>query len=200
MHAEIGHVFLDLGKFVVDAEADEEIMPESTVYMYSGSGLQRLFDIRLSYGGTASGIAAEKTRLAAAVETAAKACADDDGPSAALKVCNYMVSRCVYSKTSDMNTVYYAMMYGTADSEGMALTYKALCSKLGIECRVVKGLMNQEDHWWNIIKLGDDYYHAEHPDKGYRRINVSVKAEGVLPANGQYERIQPTTKKSNAEQ
>ena len=42
--------------------------------------------------------------------------------------------------------------------------------------------------------------HAEHPDKGYRRINVSVKAEGVLPANGQYERIQPTTKKSNAEQ
>ena len=136
-------------------------MPESTVYMYSGSGLQRLFDIRLSYGGTASGIAAEKTRLAAAVETAAKACADDDGPSAALKVCNYMVSRCVYSKTSDMNTVYYAMMYGTADSEGMALTYKALCSKLGIECRVVKGLMNQEDHWWNIIKLGDDYYHVD---------------------------------------
>lgn len=47
--------------------------PYSTVYMYSGTGLERLFDVTLSYGGTASLLTTQKARLDTAVETAATA-------------------------------------------------------------------------------------------------------------------------------
>lgn len=135
-------------------------LPQTTVYMYSGSGLQRLFDIGLSYGGADGTVSSEKKLLGAAADTGAKACADAEPSKAALKICEYLVARCIYKEASG-STAYDALMRGRADSEGMALAFKALCEKLGIECSTVKGLKDLKDHWWNIITIGADSYHVD---------------------------------------
>lgn len=135
--------------------------PHSTVYMYSGTGLERLFDVTLSYGGTASLLTAQKNRLDTAVKTAAAAAEGDTVPLTAFKICAYLVGHSKYSAASGASSAYDALVQGTADSCGLALAYKTLCNKLNIQCEVVSGLMNSADHFWNIIKLGDDYYHVD---------------------------------------
>ena len=52
-------------------------------------------------------------------------------------------------------------MSGRADSEGMALAYKALCDTIGIECTVVEGRLDRTEHYWNIVTLEGDSYHVD---------------------------------------
>jgi uncharacterized protein YceK len=135
--------------------------PQATVYMYSGTGLERLFEVSLSYGGTDSVLKGRMSALSAALTSAVKACTGMDTPRTALKTARYLVGRCAYSPNSGDSTVYDALVTGRADSRGLALTFKALCNKLNIQCSVVYGLQDSRDHYWNIIKVGDDYYHVD---------------------------------------
>lgn len=136
-------------------------MPAVTVHMYSGSGLQRLFDITIDYGEDARTLAEKKNRISEYVKTAAKVSADDSQAKAAFNACRYIVGRCAYSTSAGKNTVYDALVSASADSQGMALAYKAVCDALGVSCQVVKGLKNQNDHWWDIIELDGEHYHAD---------------------------------------
>ena len=52
-------------------------------------------------------------------------------------------------------------MAGEADSEGIALAYKALCDAAGIECVVVEGRFDRSEHYWNIITIDGYSYHAD---------------------------------------
>ena len=52
-------------------------------------------------------------------------------------------------------------MDGGASSMGYALAFKALCQLTDIECVVVRGRVDGLDHFWNIVKLGDSYYHID---------------------------------------
>ena len=43
----------------------------------------------------------------------------------------------------------------------MALAYVALCEKLGLNCIVVDGQRNWQDHTWNIVRVNGSYYHVD---------------------------------------
>ena len=152
-------------KLVTDIYMDDPTCavkaPKATVYMYSGTGLERLFDVTLSYGGTASSLKYQKTRLDAAVSAAVDASKGDTEIHTALKICAYLVGHSKYTADSGASSAYDALVSCNADSCGLALAYKALCNQLGLQCEVVTGLKESADHNWNIIKLGDDYYHVD---------------------------------------
>ncbi|MDL2300624.1 hypothetical protein LJC01_03155 [Clostridiaceae bacterium OttesenSCG-928-D20] len=59
------------------------------------------------------------------------------------------------------HTAYGAFVKKEASSLGFALAYKALCDKLSIENLIISGRSDRRDHYWNIIKLGDNYYHVD---------------------------------------
>ena len=122
--------------------------------------LERLFEVSLSYGGSASTLKYQKTRMNTAVESAVSACTGDSDGVKLLAACKYIAGHCYFRQDSG-STAYDALVRESADSRGMALAYKALCNKLNIQCDVVDGLLNSADHWWNIVKIGDDYYHVD---------------------------------------
>ena len=41
------------------------------------------------------------------------------------------------------------------------MSYKLLCSILGIRCTVVEGTFSGTKHFWNIIELNGEYYHVD---------------------------------------
>ncbi|EYE87457.1 copper amine oxidase [Fervidicella metallireducens AeB] len=45
--------------------------------------------------------------------------------------------------------------------EGYALAMYKLLNMAGVECKVITGTANGEDHAWNIVKLDDGYYHVD---------------------------------------
>ncbi len=59
------------------------------------------------------------------------------------------------------STAYNVIVNRSGDAEGFAMAFKALCDKLLIECTVVAGKYMGEDHYWNIVTVGEGSYHVD---------------------------------------
>ncbi len=59
------------------------------------------------------------------------------------------------------HTAYAALIEGKASDKGIAALIYRLMLAAGIDCRVVSGRVNGLDQTWNIVKIGDLYYHVD---------------------------------------
>ena len=73
----------------------------------------------------------------------------------------YIIQNSVYAKTENMNNIYGILVDGSAVCEGYAKTYCYLMKKCGIECCIVTGNSNNEEHAWNLVKINDEYYYVD---------------------------------------
>ena len=135
--------------------------PRTTVNVYSGTGLQRLYEIRFKYGMTEEEMETRRGKLSA-LEPFAEL--DTQGLSQgakALAACTYLVENCLLSESQTDNSAYSALLDGAANSEGLALAYVELCHRLGLECDIVYGLKDWNDHCWNIVTVDGENYHVD---------------------------------------
>ena len=84
------------------------------------------------------------------------------------KIYNWIVNNVSYdyagleagtSKT--MYTAYGALVDKKAVCQGFAALFYRMCLDNGIDCRIVTGTSKDENHAWNIVKVGDKYYYAD---------------------------------------
>lgn len=137
------------------------VEPKTDIYMYSGSALQRLYEINLDYGLSENELIRRKSQLKNLdVRNSVGATGMDDLYSA-FAASAYLAEKCELSDQSLDNTVYSALIKNSANSEGLALAYVELCRQLGIECRIVCGQYAWKDHCWNIINIDGEYYHVD---------------------------------------
>lgn len=137
------------------------VEPVSAVNMYSGSGSQRLYEISINYGLTEEEINERSAQLMA---IDAFSTLDMDGLSEierAYNACAYLVENCALSDSRQDNTAYSALVQRQANSEGLAFAYVALCRQLNVDCRIVYGQLDWQDHCWNIVKVDGNYYHVD---------------------------------------
>ena len=130
------------------ALAPEE--PEVEVRVFNGDGNQQLYEMTFHPGPDFAErkAALDEVNLPLTGTDRAKArqmmvilqpCYDEDAPG----------------------TVYDALVEGRANSEGIALAAVALCHRAGLDCRIVYGHKEFENHCWNIIRVDGDYYHLD---------------------------------------
>lgn len=138
--------------------------PQAGINMYSGSGMQRLYEINLNYGVSAAELAQRREAIAALEPFAGQDIDGQDAPHRALAAARYLSENCSFRADSAGNNAYSALIRGEADSEGVSLAYVELCRRLGVKCEIVYGQENWEDHCWNIIMLDGAYYHVDISD------------------------------------
>lgn len=137
--------------------------PKVSVNMFSGNGIQRLYEINISYGMSHEELKAKQEQLnelkpfAGMEDRLANASKGDR----AVIACEYLFNKCSYSGEGQNNSVYSALISGTADSEGLSYAYAELCRQLELECIVVFGQNNWEDYCWNIVEVDGNYYHVD---------------------------------------
>ena len=136
------------------------VEPKADVYMYSGSGRQRLYDIELNYGLSDSELTSRREALAG-VSSETMLGADRSAGMRALALCRWLSQNCVLDEEPGRNTAWDALIRHEADSEGMALAYVLLCRQQGIPCRIVYGQLQWAEHCWNIIELEGQHYHVD---------------------------------------
>jgi hypothetical protein len=134
--------------------------PQLTVYMYSGSGRQRLYEINFRYGMAEDEVIRCKSQLKNLDVVSNLGVQALDDPHRALAACLYLVENCTLSESAP-GSCYDALIQGESSSEGLALAYVEMCHQMGIDCRVVYGQLGGEDHCWNIIRLEGSYYHVD---------------------------------------
>lgn len=135
--------------------------PQASVNMYSGTGVQRLYEISINYGLTSDEL---EQRVAALQAIDAFSGLDTESLSEyerALAACRYLMDNCGISDSSNDNTAYAALVNRQANSEGIAFAYVELCRQLGLECNIVYGQLFWEDYCWNIVKVDGNYYHVD---------------------------------------
>ena len=77
----------------------------------------------------------------------------------ALYVNDYLARNCQYDTKYEKYSSYNALVDKTAVCQGYALAFLELTKQLGVTCEIVTS--DSVDHAWNMIKVGDSYYHVD---------------------------------------
>ncbi len=132
--------------------------PVFDVTVYSGTGLQKIFEYSISYGSAE--VEARTERLRDEVEALAETISAEGDAYRALQAAHLLLSFCQYDEDGG-GTAWDAIIDGQANSEGMAMAFQALCAAAGVDSEVVSGRMNKVTHYWNIIATDGEHYHAD---------------------------------------
>ena len=143
------------------------VMPAAEVAIFPESGVSRIFEITLSYGADGQTLAAMGEALGTAVEemvleTAPAGWTEETflPRDRAEALYAYVRNNCLWDAAVG-STAWDALVNGRADSEGVAMAYMAGCQALGLDCTVVPGRLNGEDHVWNLVTIGSMTYHVD---------------------------------------
>lgn len=137
--------------------------PKVSVNMFSGNGVQRLYEINISYGMNSEELKSKQEQLNAVKPFAGM---EEQLPNIskgerAVLACEYLFNKCRYSSEGQNNNIYSALISGIADSEGLSYAYAELCRQLELDCVVVFGQNNWQDYCWNIVEIDGNYYHVD---------------------------------------
>jgi len=152
------------------------VLPQYSVKLYPEIGLKRIIEIKFTY----SNIRTELQKLSADImdkadELAEEAGSEQDALKRLARLYDLLTLRTdpdldavqealrqgeLYEKDYS-STAYGALIKQSADSEGYALAFKALCDRSDISCQVVSGRFNGISHYWNIVELDKQYYHVD---------------------------------------
>ena len=73
----------------------------------------------------------------------------------------FLMERMDYTIESTITPAYSLLCQGVGDSRAFAQIYAAMCSRIGLEARVVTGQRGGEHHWWNMVRIDGDWYHLD---------------------------------------
>lgn len=146
-------------------------LPTTEVTMYTGGGLQRIYEINLDYGASVASLASRKEILSAELTELAGRVTSRGEAYRALQAATVVMETCA-SNAEAGDTLWDAVHLGAAGSRGMALAFKALCDIVEVDCTVVAGRLDRAEHYWNIVTVDGASYH----------VDVSAAAERGLAA------------------
>lgn len=140
-------------------------LPQMTITEYPNSeAIQKIIEIQFEYSRSGIEISRRMKELNAAAEKMVSGFEGKDPAFSALVLAERLMAATIYYRgknLTDKIRAYDALVKSEASSEGYAMAYKLLCMLAGIDCRVIEGRLNSERHFWNIIKIGRDYYHVD---------------------------------------
>ena len=151
--------------------------PSVSVEAYPDSGPERIYVIDFRYGASPQRLKEMSGELYTRVSELAASLGDGEDINLALRCATHLSEMCENSTSTPAwpETAYGCIVEGSSQPLGLALGYKALCDRLGINCIVVRGEVNDGEvtpHAWNIIELEDGYYH----------VDISRMPEGTMGA------------------
>ncbi|MDR3209064.1 MAG: hypothetical protein LBT36_00345 [Oscillospiraceae bacterium] len=142
------------------------------IYPAGADGTEpRIIELQLGYSPSADVLSAFASHFGVTAESiAAQAEGRNDGERL-LALCERLAELVEYDAAaadladylpqSFAATAYGALSNGSAIGEGYAMAYKALCDKLALDCRVVRGERGEKRYAWNIVAYDGAYYHVD---------------------------------------
>lgn len=142
------------------------VKPAVRVRAYPDNGAERIYEISLDFGRDSGTLSEMGAQLSAKAREFCTSLGDGDTLALAMGCARRLgeLDGEDGKKYSFAGTAYGTLIEGSDDAEGLAMAYKTLCDELGIYCCVVRGQLSGENlssHAWNIIGIGDEYYHVD---------------------------------------
>ncbi len=149
--------------------------PKITVALYPETGVQRIAELTVQYNSDTQQLQQMQDELESSIQQNVGGIqpeADDEMKAYRLyrKLVDYteydweayeLISEGNISREDGTGTAYDALVNHRSLSEGIAKAYYLLCAEMDVQCMVVHGRSSGYDYDWNIIKIGDEYYHVD---------------------------------------
>ena len=140
---------------------------ENTGILYSSIKVSIKFDYKFSRKNLLAYLDAVATKITEVVESVITPDMDDYQKEKALH--DYIVKHASFDYKNFQNgtipnesyTPYGVLILGAGVCEGYAQAMQLLSNKAGLACMVVTGAGDGQPHTWNIIKIGEEYYHVD---------------------------------------
>jgi len=133
-------------------------LPTIDISIYPKAGRQRIVELTLNYHLDTPQLEARRADLARQLDQLCQTIPAES--SSASELAQVLLSACRYDPDGGA-TAYHAFTEGTANREGMALAFAALCEKQDVPCLVVRGTLQNSTHFWNLVRHDYEWYHVD---------------------------------------
>ena len=142
-----------------DVPAQALGMPEVSVSLYPNTGRQRIVEILLSYPLDRSRLEERRDALSAHLdELTLKLTAE--GPLSPVQAAQALLKLGEYDPMGG-STAYDLFRSGSASSEGLVLSFAALCQRLALPCHVAQGSYQDQHHFWAVVLTEEGWRHLD---------------------------------------
>lgn len=137
--------------------------PQVTVNLYPENGEDRVIELRFIYQTsreTLRGMQAQvRTLFDASVDMVS---VTEDAQEKYSQLYALLMERFQkYTIETSITPAYSLLVHGVGDAKTFAVVYGAMCRQAGLECQVVTGTRAGEPWYWNIVRIGEEYFHLD---------------------------------------
>lgn len=144
-----------------DAPATALEYPSAEINIYPNTGRQRIVEVLFHYESDPARLMERAVLLQQACSRLAMELTASDLPSdTALNTALSILDSGGYSPTAG-SSAYDALLGSGANAEGLSLAMAAVCGELDIGCKVARGLLDGEPHFWNVVETEDGWRHMD---------------------------------------
>ena len=133
--------------------------PQFSVKIYSGNSSQKIYELNFQYDAEMNH-SKRSEKLYTAMTQLVQNMAGKGNADSVAEAASVLSDHCVYNELAG-NTAYDAFVLKEANGEGISSAFKAMCDSFDVECLIVKGKLERADHFWNIVRIDDAYYHID---------------------------------------
>lgn len=103
--------------------------------------------------------------LDARAENIAKVICNGDEESTVRAIHNYLIKTVTYDHNNMLDKENHSIVGPLINSkgvcEGISRTFQFLLNKCGIDCAVIEGVLEGENHMWNVVSINGYNYHID---------------------------------------
>ena len=139
-------------------------LPELSAQVYPSEGETRILELHMVYPKTRDELrvmqAEVNTILASAHSFIHSGSTDAERVT---RLYRFLAGRFVYTIDTEepVMPAYRLLCDGAAHSLSFATVFRYECSSEGMDCRLVSGFKDGVSHYWNLIRLGREYYYVD---------------------------------------
>lgn len=160
---------LDLEQWVQDYAVlhPNKVMeaPQVSVNVYPETGEARVLEIKFSYQTSRDALRLMQEKVGSLFDAAVIYAGDNEDPQEQYyKLYSFLMGLFQEFRTDSSITPAYSLLHhGVGDSKAFASVYASMCQEIGLECITVTGMRYGTPCYWNIVKVGESYYHVDLP-------------------------------------
>ena len=138
-------------------------LPKVNVNIYPETGEARVIELKFTYQTSRDALRAMQEKVGPLFNAAVIYAGDnEDAKEQYYKLYSFLMGLFQeFQLDSSITPAYSLLQHGVGDSKAFATVYAAMCQKIELECITVTGTKNGEPWYWNIIAVGEDYYHVD---------------------------------------
>lgn len=146
------------------AENPDRVMeiPQVTATVYPDRGDTRVLELTFSYQTSREELRAMQEQVQPVFSSAALyVTGQAEERTKFAQLSTFLTERFDYTLETSITPAYSLLCQGIGDSAAFSRVYAAMCRRIGLEAMSVCGTKNGQDHCWNIVRIGGQYYHAD---------------------------------------